>query len=181
MSPQEYASWERQQSVRHEFYDGQVYAQAGGTRRHSLIGTNVLGELRSLLKGKPCQAHGSDMRVLVEATGYQAYPDASVACPPFGSGTEECITNPILIVEVLPPSTADFDRGGKFGHYRQLPSLLEYLVLWQDEPHVEQHTRTAEGLWLLREIVGLDQTLQLASLAQPLRLCDAYDKVSFGV
>lgn len=179
MTAAEYADWERAQTERHEFYAGEVFSQAGGTRRHSLIGTNVASAIGNILKGKECQTHGSDMRVHIEATGYQAYPDVSVVCPPIEGDSCEVISNPILLVEVLSPSTADFDRGGKFGHYRQIPSLLEYLVLWQDEARVEQHTRTAEGLWLLREVVGMDEVLQLVSLTQPLPLRDVYDKVDF--
>lgn len=176
----EYLVWERQQSERHEFYAGEVFSQAGGTRRHSLIGTNVLGEIRQLLKGRDCQAHGSDMRVHIEATGYHAHPDVSVVCPPVQGASEDVISNPVLIVEVLSPSTADFDRGGKFGHYRQINSLKEYLVFWQDEAKVEQHTRRKDGLWLLREVVGIESTLRLASLDEPLALRDVYDKVDFG-
>ncbi|MDZ4848165.1 MAG: Uma2 family endonuclease [Pirellulaceae bacterium] len=179
MTPAEYAVWEREQVERHEYYAGDVFSQAGGTRRHSLIGSNVLGEIRQILKGRDCEAHGSGMRVLIEATGYQAYPDVSVACPPFSDNADEVITNPILVVEVLSPSTADFDRGGKFGHYRQIPSLSEYLVFWQDEARVEQHTRTSDGLWLLREVVGIEHSLQLASIKQSLALSQVYDKVVF--
>ncbi len=179
MSATEYAAWERTQPVRHEFYQGEVFAQAGGTRRHSQVGTNAAGALRNLLIGSDCIAHGSDMRISVEATGYQAYPDVSVVCPPIEGDSEEVISNPILLVEVLSPSTADFDRGGKFGHYRQIPSLQEYLVFWQDEARVEQHTRTADKLWLLREVTGRDAVLQLASLNLPLPLREIYDKVDF--
>ena len=179
MTTEEYLVWERQQTERHEFYAGEVFSQAGGTRRHSLVGSNVLGEIRQFLKGQDCQAHGSDMRVHVEATGYQAYPDVSVVCPPFEGISEDVISNPILVVEVLSPSTADFDRGGKFGHYRQIPSLKEYLVFWQVEARVEQHTRTEDGHWLLREITGIDSRLHLASLGVPLAMRDVYDKVKF--
>ena len=179
MTQAEYTVWEREQVERHEYYAGEVFSQAGGTRRHSLIGSNTLGEIRQRLIGHACQAHGSDMRVRIEATGYEAYPDVSVVCPPFVSDTEDVIANPILIVEVLSPSTSDFDRGGKFGHYRQIPSLIEYLTFWQDEARVEQHTRTSEGLWLLRELVGLDKTLQLQSIKHPLALSQVYDKVVF--
>jgi len=179
MTADEYAVWEREQTERHEFFDGEVYSQAGGTRRHSRIGTNVARVIGNMLVGKDCEAHGGDMRVHIKATGYQAYPDVSVVCPPIEGDSAEVISNPVLLVEVLSPSTADFDRGGKFGHYRQIPSLLEYLVFWQDEARVEQHTKTAEGLWLLREVIGIEQTLQLASLGQSLALRDAYDKVEF--
>ncbi len=179
MTAAEYAAWERDQSERHEYYAGEVFSQAGGTRKHSQIGTNAARAIGNLLAGKDCIAHGSDMRVKVEATGYQAYPDVSVVCPPIEGESEEVISNPVLLIEVLSPATADFDRGGKFGHYRQIPSLKEYLIFWQDEVRVEQHTRTADGLWLLRELIGIDKTLQLASLMQPLALKDVYEKVKF--
>jgi Uma2 family endonuclease len=179
MTAEEYAQWERDQTERHEFYAGEVFSQAGGTRRHSQIATNTARAIGNLLAARDCIVHGSDMRVHIQATGYQAYPDVSVVCQPVEGDSEEVISNPILIVEVLSPTTADFDRGSKFGHYRQLPSLKEYLVFWQDQARVEQHTRTTDGLWLLREVVGIGQTLQLTSLGQPLVLHDVYDKVQF--
>ncbi len=178
MTVQEYLAWERTQTERHEYFAGEVFSQAGGTRRQSLIGANVLRAIGNFLEDRECEAHGSDMRVLIEATGYHAYPDVSVACSPIQGGSDDVLTNPIVIVEVLSPSTADFDRGTKFNHYRQIPSLLEYLVFWQDEARVEQHTRTSEGLWLLRDISGVDQTIQLASIGLLLPLGTAYKKVS---
>ncbi len=122
MTIPEYLVWEREQTERHEYFNGEVFLQSGGTRRHSLIGANLLGEIRQGLKGQDCEAHGSDMRVHVEATGYHAYPDASVVCPPVEGNSDDVISNPVLLVEVLSPSTADFDRGGKFGHYRKIPA-----------------------------------------------------------
>ncbi len=96
MTAEEYAIWERDQVERHEYYAGEVFSQAGGTRRHSLIGSNVLGEVRHILKLKPCQAHGGDMRILVQATGYQAYPDVSVVCPPFEDEADDVVSDPTL-------------------------------------------------------------------------------------
>jgi len=179
MTIQEYLAWEREQTERHEYFSGEVFLQAGGTRRHSLISTNVATIIGGMLKSEECEAHGSDMRVHVEATGYHAYPDVLVVCPPVQGNSDDVISNPILLVEVLSPSTADFDRGGKFGHYRQIPALKEYLVLWQDEARVEQHTRTPDGLWLLREIAGVESTVHLESIGKSLSLTDVYDKVSF--
>lgn len=180
MSAEEYLAWERTQTERHEYYAGEVFSQAGGTRRHSLIGSNVLRVIGNALESRDCQAHGSDMKIHIEATGYYAYPDVSVVCPPIQGDSEDAITNPVLIVEVLSPSTADFDRGTKFDHYRQIPSLKEYLIFWQDEPRVEQHTRTDDGLWLLRDVLGLDECLNLVSLKTSLPLRDAYHKVDFA-
>lgn len=97
----EYLAWERQQTERHEYFNGEVFLQSGGTRRHSLIGTNVARVIGNLLRGHDCEAHGSDMRVHVEATGYHAYPDASVVCPPVGGNSDDVISNPGLLVEVL--------------------------------------------------------------------------------
>jgi Uma2 family endonuclease len=178
MSLTEYRHWELQQKERHEYWQGNVYSQAGGSRKHSLIAANLLGEVRSLLKGKPCEAHGSDMRVYIRDTGYQAYPDVSVVCPPVEADSDHEISNPVLVAEVLSPSTEDFDRGTKFGHYRTMDSLQEYLVLWQDQAKMEQHTRTPEGFWLLREIVGISQSISLESLGgAKIQLADIYDKV----
>ena len=138
MSAADYLVWERTQTERHEYFAGEVFSQAGGTRKHSLIGSNVLRSIGNSLANRDCETHGSDMKIHVEATGYYAYPDVSVVCPPIQGDSDDVITNPILIVEVLSPSTADFDRGTKFDHYRQIPSLQEYLIFSQDEPHVEQ-------------------------------------------
>jgi len=108
MTPAEYAVWELEQVERHEYYAGEVFSQAGGTRRHSLIGSNAVRAIGNLLIGHACQAHGSDMRVRIEATGYEAYPDVSVVCPPFARDSEDVITNPIWLVEVLPRTTLSF-------------------------------------------------------------------------
>jgi len=178
MTAAEYLEWERQQTERHEFVNGEVFLQAGGTRRHSLIGANLNAQCNLLLKAGDCEAHGSDMRIHVEATGMYAYPDVSVACPPIEGESDDVISNPVLLAEVLSPSTADYDRGSKFGHYRQIASLREYLVIWQSEARVEHHQRAEEGHWLLHDVVGLDAVLQLTSLNVQLPLAEVYDKVA---
>jgi Uma2 family endonuclease len=181
MSLAEYMQWEPLQTEKHEYWDGHVYSQAGGSRKHSLVGTNLLGEVRARLKGHPCEAHGSDLRIDIRATGYQAYPDLSVVCPPVEGDSVHVISNPVLIAEVLSPSTEDFDRGTKFGHYRTIASLQEYLVLWQDIAKLELHAKTPEGYWLLREISGIDQSVSLASLGgAKIALADIYDKIELS-
>jgi len=178
MSMAEYAQWEPMQPEKHEYWDGHVYSQAGGSRKHSLVAANLVRVVGNLLVGQPCEAHGSDMRIHVRPTGYHAYPDLSVACPPLEGDSDQVISNPVLIAEVLSPSTEDFDRGTKFGHYRTIESLREYLVLWQDMAKLELHTKTPEGYWLLREFSGIDQSINLASLGgATIPLADIYDKV----
>ncbi len=180
MTAAEYLVWERQQTERHDFLDGEVFLQAGGTRRHALIAMNIGAEIRNGLRGGDCEVLGSDMRVFVEATGVYTYPDVSVVCPPVEGDSDDVITNPRVIIEVLSPSTADYDRGGKFGHYRQLPSLQEYIVLWQEEARAEHHQRTAEGGWLLHDVVGIDAQFDLTSLNLAVAFADVYDKVTLG-
>jgi hypothetical protein len=114
MTAAEYLEWEWQQTERHEFVNGEVFLQAGGTRRHSLIGANLLRDLGTHLKAGDCEAHGSDMRIHVEVTGMYAYPVVFVVCPPVEGESDDGISNPVLLAEVLSPSTADYDRGGKF-------------------------------------------------------------------
>ena len=89
------------------------------------------------------------------------------------------ISNPVLIAEVLSPSTADFDRGGKFGHYRQIASLRDYLVIYEDESRVEHHQRVDDGNWLLREFFGTEHVLDIASLNITVSLTEIYAKVRF--
>jgi len=179
MTAAEYLEWERQQTERHEFVNGEVFLQSGGTRRHSLIGANLLRDLSTHLKTGDCEAHGSDMRIHVEATGMYAYPDVSVACPPIEGEADDVISNPVLLAEVLSPSTADYDRGGKFAHYRQIPSLREYLVIWQSEARIEHHQRADEGHWILHDVVSQDSILKLISFNLQLPLAEVYDKVTF--
>lgn len=180
MTAAEFLDWERQQVERHEFYDGEVFSQAGGTRRHSLIATNTGRAIGNLLVGQKCEVHGSDMRIDIEATGSYVYPDVSVVCPPIEGQADDLISNPVLIVEVLSPSTEDFDRGTKFGYYRQIPSLRDYLVISQDQVRIEHHFLNEGELWSLRDVAGVDEVLHLASLNDDLPLAEVYSKVDFN-
>jgi Uma2 family endonuclease len=179
MTAAEYLDWERQQVERHEFYDGEVFSQSGGTRRHSHIGANSIRSIGNLLEGHDCVVHGSGMRIHIEATGTYVYPDVSVVCPPIEGEGDDVISNPVLVVEVLSPSTEDFDRGTKFGYYRQIPTLKDYLVISQDRARVEHHFRNDGELWSLRDVEGLDETLKLASIQMDLTLAEIYAKVEF--
>lgn len=181
LTPLEYLTIERAAPTKSEFFDGEMFAMAGGTALHSLIGTNVSGEFRNLLRGKKCVPYNADLRIQVQPTGLFTYPDLSVICGPleFALGTDDTVTNPTVLVEVLSPSTEAYDRGQKFLHYRQLPSLREYLLVSQHEPLLELFSRQDENLWALRQAVGLDAQLEVPTLGITLALAEIYAGVEF--
>jgi Uma2 family endonuclease len=177
-TPEDYLTRERTAEYKNEYVNGFIVAMTGASRAHNLITANIGGELRSQLKGRPCEVYIGDMRVKVEPTGTYRYPDVVVACGDIAFEDMELDTllNPVLIVEVLSPTTEAADRGEKFAHHRRLPSLQEYLLVSQDTPRIEQFTRQSDG-WLLSEVSGLDATVRLASIDCVLPLREVYDKV----
>lgn len=113
--------------------------------------------------------------------GLYTYPDVIVVCdePRFRDSQEDSLLNPALIIKVLSESTKDYDRGGKFEQYRTIESFVEYLLIAQDRPHVEHHTRQPDGSQLLQETNNLEDTIQLKSVPGSLRMADIYSKIHF--
>jgi Uma2 family endonuclease len=178
-TPEEYLALERQAQCKSEYYAGEVFAMAGASRWHNLIVANVVGELRAQLKRRPCTTYPSDMRVKVSPSGLYTYPDVTVVCgeAQFEDGQQDTLLNPTLIVEVLSESTEAYDRGGKFAHYRKLPSLMEYVLITQTKPHIEHYIRQPDNRWLLGEADSLHDTVHLSSIDCRLALTEVYDKV----
>ncbi len=175
---EEYLTLERSAPYKSEFHDGQIHAMTGASRKLSLITVNIAGELRSQLKKRPCEAYINDMRVkAVEANCYH-YPDIAVVCgaPQFEDSQVDTLLNPVLLIEVLSPSTEAYDRGGKFGHYRKISTLREYLLVAEDQPNIERYVRQGE-VWILTEAVGLEASVPLESIDCVLSLREVYDKV----
>jgi len=181
LTPAEYLELERRAEYKSEYLQGEMYAMAGASRRHSLIVTNLLREISQQLKGKSCEVHGGDLRLRVTAAGLYTYPDVVVACGEiqFADDQKDTILNPVLLIEVLSESTRDYDRGRKFQYYRTLLSLVEYLTVAQDEPHVEQWTRQNDGRWVLTEFGKMSGIIPLVSIPGVLPLTEAYDKVEW--
>lgn len=180
LTPMEYLTIERAAPTKSEFYDGEMFAMAGGTALHSLIGTNVTGEFRNKLRGKHCVPYNADLRIQVQATGLFTYPDLSIICGPLQfADADDTVTNPSVLVEVLSPSTEAYDRGQKFLQYRQIPSLREYLLVSQHEPLLELFVRQDNNLWSLREAAGLDARLEIPSLEITVSLAEIYANVDF--
>jgi len=181
LTESEYLALERAAPFRSEYFDGEMFAMAGGSPMHSLIAANLIGEFRNKLKGGPCKAYTGDLRLKVEATGLLTYPDVSVVCGPlqFASGTDDTVVNPTLLIEVLSDSTEAYDRGEKFQHYRQMPSLKEYLLVSQRLPRIEQYGRRPNAEWALRVAEGKDAKLTLPALEITLELNEVFAGVDF--
>jgi Uma2 family endonuclease len=177
----EYLEIERRAEYKSEFLDGEMFAMSGGSSSHSLIKCNLIGEMRARLKGCPCMVYDSDMRVKVQAAGLFTYPDVSVACGKvqFEDERKDTFLNPTVIIEVPSESSEAYDRGKKFGLYRQLPSLREYLLVSQHKPHIEQYIRQDSGEWLLRDVVGLESKLSFPSIGITVDVAEIYYNVQF--
>lgn len=159
----EYLELEETANVRHEFLGGEIFAMAGGSRAHSRMTVNVSSSLHAQLHGKRCTVHSSDMKIRVLETGLTTYPDVSVVCgkPEVDPESDHVILNPALIVEVLSPSTEEWDRGGKLEHYRLVPSLQEVvlvahhrrsLVIWRRDGEAWSRDEITSGVATLSAI-----------------------------
>jgi Uma2 family endonuclease len=182
ISPEEYLALERKAVVRHEYFDGEIYEMAGASEEHATISSNVNASLNFQLKKRPCKSYQSDLRVHIPATNLYTYPDVVVVCgkPQLLEDAHlDTLLNPTLIIEVLSPSTADYDKGAKFDYYRTLESLREYILVWQDKKRVARYTKQIDGSWLLRDFIGEDAEINLDSIDCTLSIEDIYDKVDF--
>ncbi len=171
---EDYVRLERFSNVKHEFIDGQVHAMGGGTPEHGRYAANVIRLLATHLLDRPCQVHTSDVRVRVLATGLDTYPDVSVVCDRIERDAEDplAITNPVLLVEVLSPSTEAYDRGEKLRHYQQIPSLHEVLFVSHDRARLDVVRRGQDGWETVDASAG--ETIRLESVEHDLDVDAVY-------
>jgi Uma2 family endonuclease len=184
---EEYLAFERSSEEKHEYWDGNISlvnhppqpSERGIGRQHSLIVTNIICSLGNQIVNMTCEAYPLDMCIKVSASKY-LYSDMSIVYdrPQFSDDTFDTLLNPTVIIEVLSDSTEKYDRGKKFEHYRTLESLQEYVLIAQDEIHIEHYIRTA-GKWVLTEAKTIDAIVELSSLGCTLLLADVYRKVTF--
>lgn len=132
--------------LRLEYLDGEIFAMAGGSPEHGMIAARVIQALGRSLPER-CRVLTSDVRIRIEETGLSTFPDVSVVCGDLerSPGDRNAVTNPCLVVEVLSPSTEDYDRGEKLRHYQAIPSLRAVLLVAQGEPRVTLVERVADG------------------------------------
>jgi len=173
----EYRRFEEATDAKHEYLDGQILAMAGGTPEHAALAVAVIGVLERQLGGGPCYGFSSDLRVRVRATGLATYPDVTVVCGPLERDGEDphAAVNPTVLVEVTSESTEAYDRGEKFTHYRQIPSLREYVLVSHRERGIERRWRDPDGTWR-SENVGRGGTVELPSIGAALAVDAIYDR-----
>lgn len=177
----EYLAIEEKAEHKSEFYRGEMFAMSGASLPHSRIKDNLARHLNNQWDGGPCFAVTSDLKVKVNRTGLYTYPDVVVVCgePEYLPGRTDVILNPSAVVEVLSPSTESYDRGAKFKHYEQVPTIREIVLVGQDEPAAERFVRQPDGTWNRLLVAGLDAELAFATVPARVRLADIYAGVTF--
>jgi Uma2 family endonuclease len=175
LTEEQYLRLEREAEFKSEFFEGQVFAMSGGSPNHALLSAKITSLFdRQLPPG--CRVFSSDLRIKASAARLYTYADCTVICGELQlfSDQKDVVLNPLLIAEVLSPSTEGYDRGKKFEAYRTIPSFQEYLLIHQDRPHVEHYSKQDDGSWVLREHDGLEATINIARLGARIALADLY-------
>lgn len=183
-TPNEYREMEETAKERHEYRDGEIIVMPGGSEIHSAIASNILIYLGFLLRDTDFRFYGGDLRVWIPNFNHGTYADVMVINgePEFNNNRTDEILNPLLIIEVLSPSTEGYDRGDKFRKYRSLPSFCEYVLVSQAEAYIEQYYKQEEEnnhFWQLKANDHIDQSVFLHSLNIELPMKEIYRRIKF--
>lgn len=188
LTPEEYIASERKATLKSEYLNGEILAMSGASNAHNLITLDIATELNIQLRQKDCLVYASDMRVRTSPIGAYFYPDVAVVCnrPIFEDNVFDTLLNPILVIEVLSPSTEAYDKGDpcnmrlqaapRFAHYQELTSLREYILISQNRIRVE-HYRLIKTQWVQTEFHRPEDVMPLVSIGCELRLQDIYRRV----
>jgi Uma2 family endonuclease len=177
---EDYLAVEEMGGVKHEFFDGEIYAMAGGTPEHAALAALLTALLVGQLRGKPCRVYSSDLRVRILATGLATYPDVTVVCGPLERDPESPtnVTNPTLVVEVLSQGTEDYDRGEKRLQYQRVPSLKSVVLVSHREPRIDVWTRGIDGFEL--QTFGPGALIDLSAIGCQISLDEVYEATQGG-
>lgn len=180
ISPEEYLALEEHADHKSEYYNGEMFAMAGGSINHNQITFNVAKAFDRLLAHKSCRVFSNDVRLQTQKSGLYTYPDVMVVCGKIElvAGRDDTLTNPTLIVEVWSDSTQAYDRGEKFAMYRQIPTLQDYVMIDQTQLYVE-HYRRDGNFWVLETLEKADAILTLPALECEMPLAVMYEKVEW--
>ena len=181
MTAAEYLAFEERAGARHEFRAGVVTPVPGCDIGHSFVNENLVVAVGSRLRHTACRTASRSLRLLVGPTGLYTYPDLMVLCgpPEFDPLDRNTVVNPTVVLEVLSPSTAAYDRGPKFRQYQRIPSVREIVLVAQDEPVVEAFARQPDGRWLLSTFEGPEAVFELTSVPVRVPLADVFRGVTF--
>lgn len=175
-SAEDYLAWEATQTEKHEFVGGQAFAMAGASDAHVTVAGNLFVALRAHLRGTPCRTYIADMKLHVAAADAYFYPDVFVTCSMADALRPQDKADPVLVAEVLSPTTAAYDRGAKFAAYRSLPSLQEYVLIDPESPGVEVYRRDASNHWVLYPY-GPQDAAEFASVGLTLPVAQVFEDV----
>ncbi len=177
LTEEEYLSFEKASQSKHEYFQGEIFAMTGANTRHNFIFKNVYGRLAHRLSGKPCQPFGSDMRLNIPENTLYTYPDITIYCGELQSSEldEDTVINPSVVIEILSPSTKEYDRGTKFKLYRAIPTLKEYVLIDTDVVNVEFFTRIENGVWELKEYKFLEEHILIKTADFNISLAEIYE------
>jgi len=181
LTPEQYLEIERQAEYKSEYFNGEIFAFAGATENHVVIVGNISAAFHTQLRKKECKVYTNDMRVKVDITRLYTYPDVVVVCdkPKFEDDAHDTLLNPTVLIEVLSPSTEDYDRGAKFEHYRTIRSLSDYILVAQHKIHVERYVRQSDRSWLFSEFKSANDKFQIQSIGCELSVAEIYEKIEF--
>jgi Uma2 family endonuclease len=174
-TPEEYFALEKRSEVRHEYFEGEVFAMAGASVTHNLIKGNFIAGLRPGVRQRGCRYVDENVRLVVLEKGFYTYPDIMVSCDPTDRNESYTWCKPVLIVEVLSPSTSEYDRTTKFENYQKIASLRHYLLISQSAWTVEWFRRDEAGQWIYTLLTGPDATLEIPDLGLVLPLRELYE------
>ncbi|MGI8635387.1 MAG: Uma2 family endonuclease [Segetibacter sp.] len=177
----EYLSIERESQERHEYYKGEIYLMSGASFEHNIIEDNLRVMFGSFLKGKRCRSFGSNLRVHVPKNTLYTYPDILIVCdtPKFVDNEFDTLLNPAVLIEILSPSTGNYDRGAKFDLYREIETLKEYLLVDSSAIHCIHYLKNADNTWTLSEFKNLDDTINIVTIDFKSKLSEMYEGIEW--
>lgn len=183
MTPEDYLEFEKNSELRHEYFDGEIFAMVGARKNHNRVSSNTSSILWNQLKSTQCDVFISDMRVKIAEIDKYTYPDIVVACDKVEFVEEELdsLLNPVVIIEILSDTTESYDRGLKFTHYRLIESLQEYILISQYHCQVEKFKRDneREGIWFYSSVEDMNASVKIDSINCELALSEVYHRVEF--
>lgn len=181
MTVEEYLAFEEKSEEKHEFYGGEVFAMAGAGLNHNVIAGNCIADINHFLRGKDCIVTPGDLRIQIESLNLFTYPDISIICgkPEFYQNRKDSVTNPVVLIEVISPSTDDYDHNKKFAFYRLIPSLQEYILISSTDIHVEIYRKQSTFKWEFTEYRTAAELFTIESVGLTLQVADLYRNVTF--